>query len=265
MANANKKRDIDWKKRIIKKGDKKFFLRFTLNQRLQHLILLVTFIVLVVTGLPLKYNESEISQAIVNAMGGWQIRSIIHRIAGVVLVALGIYHVIMYLVINRSPKKILPRKQDFKDFVQHVKHLFGRAERPKYGRYSWKEKFDYWGAFWGMVLMGVTGIIMMYPNEVGTMIGVGWVEVAWIAHSEEAILATLAIFVWHMWNVHFNPRTFPMNKVWITGKMSMKEMKEEHPKEYEEIILDKKEIKDEPGKPKPVRGSDKKVVVTDKV
>jgi formate dehydrogenase gamma subunit len=257
---------MKWKSRRKKKeGEegkpKRYFTRWKMNQRVQHWIMIITFIILVVTGYPLKYEDSEISQAMVNAMGGWEMRSQIHHIAGVALVALGIYHVIMYLVIDRSPKKILPRKKDFKDFVQHMKHLFGKAERPKYDRYSWKEKFDYWAAFWGMVLMGVTGIIMMYPAEASSFFGsTGWVEVAWIAHSEEALLAVMAIAIWHMWNVHMNPKQFPMSKVWLTGKLSEEEMKEEHPVEYEDIISKEESEGDkkEPGAANGVRFTPKK-------
>lgn len=252
----------------MKKNEKKnerYFKRFTLNQRIQHMIMIVTFITLAVTGLPLKYADSEISQAIVNLMGGWEMRAHIHHIAGFILGALGIFHVIMYLVVDRKKKKILPCRKDFKDFWQHIKSLFGKAERPKYDRFSWKEKFDYWAAFWGMVLMGITGLIMMYPEVAIQLFGsYGWVEVAWIAHSGEALLAVLAIAIWHMWNVHLNPKKFPMNKVWLTGKMTEDEMKKEHPMEYEEIVKKEKKIEKE-DRPKPQKRNKEEDVITDKI
>jgi cytochrome b subunit of formate dehydrogenase len=249
------------------KKKERFFLRFTLNQRLQHVLLITTFIILVVTGLPLKYSDSEISQAFVSLMGGWEMRSHIHHIAGVLLIALGIYHVIFYLATGRKKaKKILPRFQDFKDFWQEIKHFFGKAKRPRYDRYSWREKFEYWAIVWGLIVMAITGIFMLYPAESAQFFGsYGWVEVAWIAHSNEALLAVLAIVIWHLWNVHFHPKKFPMSKVWITGKMTEKEMMEEHPIEYDEIIIKKKKPKEKPEKPEPQKTPDKKGVVTEKI
>jgi len=228
----------------------RFFQRFTLNQRLQHVILLISMILLIITGLPLKYSDSGISQALVNLMGGWEMRAIIHRIGAVLLGGLGIYHVIMYLVFARKrPYKIMPRKKDFKDFVQQVKYYFGKAEHPKYDRYTWREKFEYWAVFWGTLIMGVTGIIMMYPEQSQQLFGsIGWVEVAWIAHSNEALLAILAIIIWHLWNAHFHPKRFPGSKVWINGKISEKDMKEEHLLEYNDIMGIKTEEEKEQGR-----------------
>lgn len=217
--------------------DTRYFQRFTLSQRLQHVILIVTLFLLVITGFPLKYAESDISQAIVNFMGGWEMRGIIHRIAGISMGLLGLYHIVEYLAVRRKSKKMLPRLQDLKDFGQYLKHLVGKADHPRYDRYSWKEKFEYWAIVWGLIIMGATGVMMMYPQVSTNLFGSsGWVEVAWIAHSFEAMLAVLAIVIWHFWSVHLNPKKFPMNKVWLNGKLSEKEMKEEHPLEYDEII-----------------------------
>jgi cytochrome b subunit of formate dehydrogenase len=224
------------------KNEKRTFLRFTYEQRLQHALMIIFLIILVITGFPLKYADSEISQAMVEFMGGWEMRGIIHRIAGFALGGLGAYHIISYLLFYRKSRKVLPRFQDFKDFGQHIKYLFGKAKHPRYDRYSWKEKFEYWAIVWGLLIMGITGIIMMYPQESANILGSqGWVEVAWSAHSYEALLAVLAIVIWHFWSVHFNPKKFPMNKVWLNGRLTEKEMKEEHPIEYEEIVKAEKE------------------------
>jgi cytochrome b subunit of formate dehydrogenase len=222
----------------------RWFQRFTLSQRLQHVILIITLALLVITGFPLKYADSDISQAIVNLMGGWEIRGIIHRIAGIAMGLLGLYHIIEYLASRKKSKKMLPRFQDFKDFGHYLKYLVGKADHPRYDRYSWKEKFEYWAIVWGLIIMGATGVMMMYPQESTQLFGsTGWVEVAWIAHSFEAMLAVLAVVIWHFWSVHLNPKKFPMNKVWLTGKMTEEEMKEEHPIEYDEIISAEKETK----------------------
>jgi formate dehydrogenase gamma subunit len=252
-----------------KKGNgvrSRYFTRFTLNQRIQHVLLLVMFTVLVVTGLPLKYADSEISQTIVNWMGGWEMRSQIHHFAGFALIGLGIYHIIWYIVAGKRSKKMLARKRDFTDFFQHVKYLVGKAKQPKYDRYSWKEKFEYWAIVWGLLIMAITGIIMMYPARSAEIFGsFGWVEVAWTAHSYEALLAVLAIVIWHMWSVHLHPKKFPMNNVWITGKLTEDEMKDEHPLEYDEIIRKEDDSVKKPDKPKPQEEPDRKGVVTEKM
>ena len=220
---------------------KRYFQRFTLNQRAQHVILIVSLIVLVLTGFPLKYAESDISQSLVNLMGGWEMRGYIHRAAAVALGSLGIFHIVSFVASRKRSTKMLPRLKDIKDFGGYLKYLVGRGEHPKYDRFSWKEKFEYWGIVWGMIIMGVTGIMMMYPSDSARIFGSpAWVEVAWSAHSYEAFLAVMAIIIWHFWSVHFNPKKFPMNKVWLTGKLSEEEMKEEHPLEYEAMVMEAK-------------------------
>ena len=221
--------------------EEKFVRRFTLDQVTQHILLFIFFIILSVTGLCLTYRETWLAQFMVDMMGGWMMRMYIHRGSGVILIFLGIYH-LYYIVADRRVKgkdklKIMLNLKDVTDIIAYLKHMFGRGEAPKYDRFSWKEKFDYWGALWGMVMMCGTGFVMMYPVWVTKLLPYSYINLSRILHSHEATIAISFIAIWHIYNVHFAPHR--TRGVWITGKISEKEMKEHHPEEYDEYIATK--------------------------
>ncbi|MCZ7357341.1 MAG: cytochrome b/b6 domain-containing protein [Candidatus Methanoperedens sp.] len=216
-----------------------FFKRFTFNQLVQHWVMIGTFMLLVVTGMAVKFPDSWWSPMIIGLVGGFEMRTQIHHAAGIGMVLLGIYHVTYHIFVDKESlleRKVWPTVKDATDFWQTILFYIGKAEPPKYGRYSWKEKFDYWGAFWGMVMLCVTGLIMMFPFVAMKYIPYAYVQLSTIVHSDEALLATLFIFIVHWWNVHYSPEVFPMSKAWITGNLSEEQMKHEHPLEYEEAM-----------------------------
>ncbi len=222
------------------------FKRFTFNQLVQHWIMIGTFMLLVVTGMAVKFPDSWWSPVIINLVGGFEMRTQIHHAAGIGMVLLGIYHVVFHVFIDKESileRKVWPTLKDAKDFWQTILFYLGRADPPKYGRYSWKEKFDYWGAFWGMVMLCVTGLIMMFPFVAMNYIPYAYVHLSTIIHTDEALLATLFIFIVHWWNVHYSPEVFPMSKAWLTGNLSEEQMRHEHPLEYEEIMRQMQEKK----------------------
>lgn len=135
---------------------------------------------------------------------------------------------------------MMPRRKDFQNLYHNILYFIGkRNEPPQFGRFSYFEKFDYWGAFWGCVIMIGTGLIMLFPQKVTASLPEGWQSavfgVALEAHFHEAILAALALFIWHMFNVHFRPEKFPGSLVWLHGKITEEERKKEHLLEDEEI------------------------------
>lgn len=214
-------------------------LRMTLNERLQHGVLALSFVVLVITGFMLRYPEAwwvEGLRSLNEHLFEW--RSITHRIAGVVMVFGAVWHFIYIVATPRGRsqfKAILPRIRDLLDAIGMVRYNVGlRAEKPPFGRFSYIEKAEYWAMLWGSFLMVITGFFMWFDNftmSVFTKLGF---DVFRIIHFYEAVLATLAIIVWHFYFVIFNPDVYPMNMAWLTGKMSEEEMLHDHPLELQE-------------------------------
>jgi cytochrome b subunit of formate dehydrogenase len=203
--------------------------RMTTNQRWQHLILLTSFIVLVITGFALKFPNSWFAEAL--GMGE-RLRSITHRVAGVALIAAGIYH-IFYLAMTREGRRLIwdfaPRPKDAFDAWATMRYYLGLGgEKPNFGRFNYAEKAEYWALVWGTGLMAVTGVMMWANISVGNALARWWVDVATAIHFYEAILATLAILVWHFYQVFFDPDVYPMNWAWWDGKMPIEQYRHEH-------------------------------------
>lgn len=210
--------------------------RFGILFRLQHGILLSSVALAVVTGLPMKYPDPWLSRAIVALLGGVEMRALLHHIAGWVMMLLGLFHLVYYTVADRKTpllkKAIMLGPKDISDFVHHQRYNLGKApDLPKMGRYTWFEKFDYVGVLWGIGVMGVTGMLMLYMDIALKVMPLSWLQVLWAAHSEEAMLATLFLFVIHMYNTHFSPERFPMSLAWLTGTISREDQQKYHPLE----------------------------------
>jgi cytochrome b subunit of formate dehydrogenase/nitrate/TMAO reductase-like tetraheme cytochrome c subunit len=204
-------------------------LRMTPNQRHQHLILLTSFFVLVVTGFALKYPDSWFA-ALLGMSERW--RSIIHRVAGVLLIADGIYHV-LYFAFTRDGRRLIrdlfPTWKDATDALHTMLFYLGvRKDKPKFARFNYAEKAEYWALVWGTALMAVTGIMLWAKIYVGNLLARWWIDAATAVHFYEAILATLAILVWHFYQVFFDPDVYPMNSAWRDGSMPTEQYREEH-------------------------------------
>ena len=133
---------------------------------------------------------------------------------------------------------LVPRKQDVMEFLQNFKWFMGIGPRPKFGRWTYWEKFDYLAVFWGMPVIGLSGLLLWFPAFFTNMLGIpGWlINVATIVHSDEALLAAGFIFTVHFFNTHFRPQTFPIDTVIFTGSVPLEELKEERPREYSNEI-----------------------------
>lgn len=224
----------------------KAFQRFNIHQRIQHIMMFTSFIALAITGLPIKYNNAGWAKLITAMFGGFDNMFAVHLGAAVVMLASSVYHLVYLIIYPIVTKKVslaaLPSPKDVKDLFQNIRYFLGlTSEPPKFDRYSYKEKFDYWAVFWGMVIMGGSGLMMWFP-EISTRYFPRWViDCARYAHSDEAMLAILAIFIWHFYNVHFSPTFFPGSLVWFNGKLSRKLMKHEHPLELERLESEQKQ------------------------
>jgi formate dehydrogenase subunit gamma len=211
--------------------------RFDLNQRLQHLWLIVTVAILALTGFAQVYYEAW-GRVVINAMGGLAISTDVHLLAGLLLGVLVMYHFGFYTfgylaarARGEHPRlPIMLEKKDITEALQNTKLLFlGRGQEPKYDKYDYTQKFDYWGIYWGMVILGVPGVIMWVYGS--TFLG----GLPFIFHTNEALLAALFLFTFHFYQAHWNPRDFPMNEIFVTGTMSEEDMREQHPLELARI------------------------------
>jgi cytochrome b subunit of formate dehydrogenase len=225
-------------------------IRMSTNQRWQHLVLLTSFIILVITGFALKYPESWFAHLL--AMSE-HLRSIVHRIAGVALIAAGIYHV-FYLVVAREGRRLLrdiaPGPRDLRDAINAMLYYIGlRSRKPQFARFSYAEKAEYWALVWGTALMGLTGVMLWAKVLVGNLLARWWVDVATAIHFYEAILATLAIVVWHFYQVFFDPDVYPMNSAWWDGKMPIEHYREEHQLDTETLAHPVSSTPAQPGTP----------------
>ncbi len=220
--------------------DEPQFQRLTFNQRLQHWALILSFITLLLTGLPLASPKSAVAQGLITFLGGMGVRSALHRAAAILLIAIVGYHAV-YVLFSRKGywefRQLLPGAHDGLDLAQMLGFYFGLTPvRPRFGRYNYIEKFEYLAVGWGSVVMIASGALLWSP-QVSLIFFPKWVmDIALIVHGWEAILAFLAIIIWHMYNVHFNPSVFPMSKVWLTGKVGLREFRENHPLEYEAYL-----------------------------
>lgn len=216
----------------------RLYLRMTVHERCQHAVLVVSFVLLVVTGFMLHYPDAWWAEAFRHLSDrAFELRSLVHRVAGVIMLAAGVWH-LAYLAGTARGRRLfidlLPRARDFTDPFKVLRYNLGLArEKPAFGRFCYIEKAEYWALVWGTLIMGVTGAILWFENaSMGLFTKLGY-DISRTVHFYEAILATLAIIVWHLYFVIFNPDVYPMNLSWLTGRMSEREMLEEHPLELE--------------------------------
>ncbi|MCC6300423.1 MAG: cytochrome b/b6 domain-containing protein [Anaerolineales bacterium] len=213
----------------------KTYLRFPLSRRIEHILLLSTFILLAATGLPQKYPNSAASAFIAQILGGIENLYKIHHAATVVVMFAVTYHLltIAYQVfVLRSKWSMMLYPQDMKDGLQALLYNLGFAKSPpKMGRYTFEEKFEYWAFVWGYTVMAITGFMMWNPVTTFKYLPGEFFPAARAAHGGEAVLAVLAILVWHMYHV----RIKRVNNAMFTGKLSEAAMEEDHPLELEEI------------------------------
>ncbi len=214
------------------------YLRMSLSERLQHGSLLISFITLVITGFMLRYPNAWWVTSIGDFSDeAFDLRGIVHRVAAVVMILAALYHIYYVLFVPRGKQLIrdlLPKFQDLLDARDVLKYNLGLShEKPRFGRFSYIEKSEYWALVWGTLVMGATGFIMWFDNTfIGLFTKLGY-DVARLIHFYEAWLATLAIVVWHFYYVMFNPDTYPINLAFWTGTITEHEMHEEHALELE--------------------------------
>ncbi len=251
IMNKSVENVVDEKMNSVKvKSDGKSkmqYQRFTRLNRVLHILMIVSFISLALTGMTLKFSYTGWAVILSHLLGGFQSAGYIHRFFAVVMLSVFVIHIIALSKLKRREYKswknlilnhdsMLFNKKDFKDIIGTLKWFLGRGKRPQYGRWTYWEKFDYFAVFWGIFVIGSTGLTLWFP-EILTSIFPGWViNVATIIHSDEALLATGFIFTVHFFNTHLRPEKFPMDIVIFSGRVPLEEFKIDRPAEYKELV-----------------------------
>jgi len=234
--------------RKMAKGEKQFR-RFGRLERSLHVMVIVSFLTLAVTGMTLKFSYQPWAQWLSQQMGGFQSTGTLHRM-GALLTFFYFTRHILNLFAKKSaarktwkefifgPEGMMFNKRDGEEFVQTLKWFLHKGERPAYGRWTYWEKFDYFAVFWGVAMIGFSGLILWFPEFFTRFLPGQMINIATIIHSDEALLATGFIFTIHFFNTHFRPDRFPMDPVIFTGRMTVEEFKEDRPREYEQMVAE---------------------------
>jgi cytochrome b subunit of formate dehydrogenase len=222
--------------------------RFTKNEVIQHVLLFTSFFALAITGFALKYPRSWWADGLYQLGMTEDLRQLFHRISAVIMISVGIYHII-YLFVTKRGRDVLthliPKFDDIKEAVQNLLYyLHIKKKPPEFDKFDYTEKAEYWALVWGTIVMGITGLILWFPTIVGDWAPVWLIKVSETIHFYEAILATLAIFVWHWFFVIFRPSEYPMSFVWVDGKMSLHRYRHHHEKHFKKIALEWMQIKE---------------------
>lgn len=223
----------------------KEILRFDLNQRIQHAVLLLAVAILALTGLELKFHAQSWAQALIYLEGGFAARGKIHRYFAVILMALSAWHFLWVLFTQRGHREFLnymPRWQDFKDVWAVLLYYFGRekAAFPAHGRFTPVQKFQYVAVSGGILIMIGTGFLMWFETETMAVFPKWVFDSCRYAHGWEATFIFGVLLVWHLYHVHFTPGHFPMSWVWLNGRIKISHLKAEHPLEYQQLLQEGK-------------------------
>ena len=217
-----------------------FITRFDVHQRIQHYVLFISFILLAITGVLRGFPDWPTFSWFTRVLGGPDALRLVHDVAAFAMILDGIYHLLYIaqgiLVKKKYPTAMLPSLKDLKDVIHTSLWIFGiRKHEPVYDRFQYGQKIDYWAIFWGMPVMVLTGILMMFPAYFSQWFGGTWFAVAATAHRDEAVLAISFIFIVHMYYGHLATAAFPVNTTMFTGKMLKAKYKEWFGKEYAQL------------------------------
>ena len=224
------------------------FQRFTRLNRGLHALMIVSFMALALTGMSLKFSYTTWAVHLSHAFGGFEGAGFIHRASATLMFCLFVTHLVdvnrkrrqeyagSFVKMILGPDSMLFNKRDLLEFIGTIKWFVGAGPRPHYGRWTYWEKFDYFAVFWGVAVIGATGLLLWFPT-LFTRFMPGWmINVATIVHSDEALLATGFIFTVHFFNTHLRPEKYPMDTVIFTGRMPVAEFKRDKPAEYEALV-----------------------------
>jgi cytochrome b subunit of formate dehydrogenase len=223
----------------------RYHVRFTLWQRYLHALVFCTFIGLALTGMPLRFSSASWAERFAHAVGGFTAILFFHKFCAVLLTVGFLIHLggVAYRGLVKwdkgmfwGPDSMVPQPKDFRDLYGHVRWFLWLGPRPKFGRFTYWEKFDYWAVFWGMAIIGLSGYAMWFAPFFARFMPGSWLNATLVLHGEEALLAVWFIFTIHFFNSHLRPGSFPMDLVIFTGKETEKELQEKHSLEYQRLV-----------------------------
>ena len=213
--------------------------RFSWIQRAEHAAVMLTFTVLALTGFPQKFYDHRWAQVLIGWLGGVDVARWFHRAAGWTFAALLTAHVLRLVVqLTRGTISLsmVPTRQDFRDAVQTLRYYLGVTDKPaRFDRFDYRQKFEYWGMLMGSAIVVGTGLVLMFPIATARLLPGEFIPAAYLAHSQEGLMAFLVVIVWHIYNAHLSPEVFPFDKSIFTGEISEERMRHEHPLEYERL------------------------------
>jgi cytochrome b subunit of formate dehydrogenase len=217
-----------------------YYVRFGWYHRLSHFVMMTTFIGCALTGPPLKYSYDFWAQSMMKFWGGVENAGLIHRIMAGFMVGDFVIHVLFLAYQIIAKNSIFFWKKDLVDFIGMIKWFFDRGDRPKFERFTFWEKFDYWAVFWGIAMIGTSGFALWFPTVTGQLVSGIFLNVARIIHGDEAILAIGWILFVHLYNSHLRMNVFPMDPVIFTGKMPVEHLKHDKRAWYDRLVREGK-------------------------
>jgi cytochrome b subunit of formate dehydrogenase len=218
--------------------------RFDTANRLLHGLLMFSFLGLAFTGMPLLFSDAPWALALAAVFGGGRSAGVIHRVFASIMIGCFLAHVFrlmhrLYvkkeLEVLWGPASMTPQPRDLVEMLGHIKWFLRLGPKPAFDHFTYWEKFDYWAVFWGMGIIGGSGLVLWFPEFFSRLLPGSWFNIALLVHGEEGLLAVGFIFTIHFFNSHLRPDKFPMDPVIFTGRVTRHELSEERPAEFERL------------------------------
>ena len=229
--------------------------RFSALERAEHVAVMALFAVLALTGFPQKFYDHRWAQVLTGWLGGVDTARWFHRAAGLMFAALLLAHILRLVVsvFRRSTSfSMVPTRRDFTDAIQTIRFYLRLSDPPRFDHFDYRQKFEYWGMLLGSAVVVGTGLALLFPIQTARLLPGQIIPAAYVAHSQEGLMAFLVVIVWHIYNVHLAPEVFPFNTSIFTGRITVQRLRHHHPLEYARLVSGAAPEERFPRRPRPV-------------